>query len=453
MPGMAERTIIINGFSKSYAMTGWRLAWLAAPLPVAKLARTYQTQTVTSAASFSMVAGAAALNGPQDCVHEMVAAYAQRRKFLIDALVEIPGVSSSPIEGAFYLFAQFTETDKKSLEISQILLEDGLLASTPGHCLWRSRRRLRTFQFRHRDDRSRENSRTSSPYCAGSVSANMDISLLQYLLAIVAGIVAGIINTLAGSGSAVTLPMLVFLGLDAGAANATNRIGVIIQNVVGITTFARSGRMQLRGGDTAKQQQENILDADSLRFGLWLSAAGMPGALIGAYVATLLDKDAMNLAIGGMLIIVLVTIFFNPTKWLREKSEVRKERPELFVLVLFFAIGIYGGFIQAGVGVFLVTALVLGVGYTIVHANAVKLIFVLALNIVAFAVFVLSPLEIDWGIGALMAVGQSIGAWAAVRFAVTVKDANRWVRYLLIVVVIYSILRFFGLLDLFFALF
>ncbi len=281
----------------------------------------------------------------------------------------------------------------------------------------------------------------------------MDITLLQYLLAILAGIVAGIINTLAGSGSAVTLPMLVFLGLDAGAANATNRIGVIIQNVVGITTFARSGRMQLRGRANEGQKAESILDADSLRFGLWLSAAGMPGALVGAYVATLLDRDAMNLAIGGMLIVVLVTIFFNPTKWLRERSEVRKERPELFVLVLFFAIGIYGGFIQAGVGVFLVTALVLGVGYTIVHANAVKLIFVLALNIVAFIVFILSPLQIDWGIGALMAVGQSIGAWAAVRFAVTVKDANRWVRYLLIVVVIYSILRFFGLLDLFFGLF
>ena len=132
MPGMAERTIIINGFSKSYAMTGWRLAWLAAPLPIAKLARTYQTQTVTSAASFSMVAGAAALNGPQDCVHEMVASYAQRRNFLLDALEEIPGIRSSPIEGAFYLFAQFTQTDKKSLDISQILLEDGLLATTPG---------------------------------------------------------------------------------------------------------------------------------------------------------------------------------------------------------------------------------------------------------------------------------------------------------------------------------
>lgn len=132
MSGMAERTIIVNGFSKSYAMTGWRLAWLAAPLPVAKLARAYQTQTVTSAASFSMVAGAAALNGPQDFVHEMVSSYTHRRDFVLDALEEIPGIRSSPIEGAFYLFAQFTQTEKKSLEISQVLLEDGLLATTPG---------------------------------------------------------------------------------------------------------------------------------------------------------------------------------------------------------------------------------------------------------------------------------------------------------------------------------
>ena len=276
----------------------------------------------------------------------------------------------------------------------------------------------------------------------------MDISPLQYLLAIAAGVVAGVINTLAGSGSAVTLPMLIFLGVEPVSANATNRIGVLVQNVVGIATFARSGRMQLRGGRGGEGQSEQILDADSLRFGLWLSGAGMPGALIGAYAATLLNKEAMNLVIGGMLVIVLVTIFFNPTKWLREKSEVRKERPDLLTLVVFFAIGVYGGFIQAGVGIFLMTGLVLGVGYTIVHANAVKLIFVLALNVVAFVVFILSPLEISWGIGALMAVGQSIGAWAAVRFAVSVKDANRWVRYLLIVVVVYSILRFFGLLDL-----
>ena len=100
-PAWRNATIIINGFSKSYAMTGWRLAWLAAPLSVAKLARTYMTQTVTSAASFSMVAGAVALNGPQECVHEMVASYVQRRNFLLDALDEIPGVLSSPHRGGF----------------------------------------------------------------------------------------------------------------------------------------------------------------------------------------------------------------------------------------------------------------------------------------------------------------------------------------------------------------
>lgn len=131
-PGMAERTIIINGFSKAYAMTGWRLGWLAAPKPVAKLARTYQTQSITSAASFAMAAGVAALNGPQDCVKEMTASYTVRRNYLLDALDEIPGIESSPIEGAFYLFARFTNTDKDSLTISNVLLEEGLIASTPG---------------------------------------------------------------------------------------------------------------------------------------------------------------------------------------------------------------------------------------------------------------------------------------------------------------------------------
>jgi aspartate aminotransferase len=131
-PGMAERTIIVNGFSKGYAMTGWRLAWLAGPLPVIKLARSFQTQSLTSAASFAMAAGVAALNGPQDCVHEMTAAYAARRRFVLDALEEIPGVECPPIEGAFYVFPKFTQTNKGSLEIAQILLEKGLIASTPG---------------------------------------------------------------------------------------------------------------------------------------------------------------------------------------------------------------------------------------------------------------------------------------------------------------------------------
>ena len=131
-PGMAERTIIVNGFSKAYAMTGWRLGWLAGPQPIVKLASIYQTHSAQSAASFTMAAGVAALNGPQDCVREMTAAYDARRKFVLDALEEIPGIECPPVEGAFYIFPRFTATKKNSLEITAALIEEALVVGTPG---------------------------------------------------------------------------------------------------------------------------------------------------------------------------------------------------------------------------------------------------------------------------------------------------------------------------------
>jgi aspartate aminotransferase len=79
-----------------------------------------------------MAAGVAALNGPQECVHEMTAAYTERRKFLLDALEEIPGVECAPVEGAFYIVPSFPQSQRTSLELSERLLEDALIASTPG---------------------------------------------------------------------------------------------------------------------------------------------------------------------------------------------------------------------------------------------------------------------------------------------------------------------------------
>ncbi len=131
-PGMAERTLIVNGFSKAYAMTGWRLGWLAAPRDIADRARIYQSHSAQSAASFTMAAGVAALNGPQECVHAMTAVYDTRRQMVLDALEEIPGIECPPVEGAFYIFPRFTATKKSSLEVTAALIEEGLVVTTPG---------------------------------------------------------------------------------------------------------------------------------------------------------------------------------------------------------------------------------------------------------------------------------------------------------------------------------
>jgi uncharacterized membrane protein YfcA len=243
-----------------------------------------------------------------------------------------------------------------------------------------------------------------------------------YLFAILAGGLAGVINTLAGSGSLVTLPMLVFLGLPADVANGTNRIGVLLQNVVGIFVFGRSESFEPTGN-------------------WWLITPSVAGALLGAWIATVLDKSAMEMAIGIVMVVMLVVLISNPKRWLREHSEVATGRPGWAMLVLFFGIGIYGGFIQAGVGVLLLSALVLASGYTLNHANMIKLVVVLLMALTAIPFFMLNN-QIDWGLGALMAVGQGIGAWLAANYATRVPNANVWVRRLLIVIVLVSIARF-----------
>ena len=129
---MAERTLTINGLSKAYAMTGWRLGWLAGPAQIINLANKLSSQTVSMAANFSMHAAAAALNGPQDCVAEMVASYTMRRDFMVEALNAIEGIHCRNIEGAFYLFPSFPGSEKDSVALADALIEGVGIAGTPG---------------------------------------------------------------------------------------------------------------------------------------------------------------------------------------------------------------------------------------------------------------------------------------------------------------------------------
>lgn len=132
LPGMAERTITVNGHSKAYAMTGWRLGWAAGPADVIGLAAKLQSQSVTSAASFTMSAGVVALEGVDEEVEAMRSAYQERRDFMVEALNAIPGVECTNPQGAFYLFVRFPGLGNDSLQIANRLLEDAEIAATPG---------------------------------------------------------------------------------------------------------------------------------------------------------------------------------------------------------------------------------------------------------------------------------------------------------------------------------
>ncbi|MYC54453.1 MAG: pyridoxal phosphate-dependent aminotransferase [Chloroflexi bacterium] len=132
IPEISERVMVINGMSKAYAMTGWRLGWLAGPSALINVAGMFNSQTATSAATFTQHAAVAALTGPQDCVEVMRRAYQERRDYMVDAFNSIPNMSSPPIEGAFYAFPKVDETSKSSEEVANIILEEAVVVGVPG---------------------------------------------------------------------------------------------------------------------------------------------------------------------------------------------------------------------------------------------------------------------------------------------------------------------------------
>ena len=251
----------------------------------------------------------------------------------------------------------------------------------------------------------------------------------HYLAAVIAGMLAGFINTLAGSGSLITLPMLVFLGLEANVANATNRVGVLMASLVGARTFRKGGHLSI--------SNRNLT---------WLILPLIAGSIAGAHAAAVLDPATMRHAIGVVMVIMLVVILVKPKRWLVEQPDVEPDHRKASSVAIFFLIGVYGGFIQAGVGIFLLAGLVLHVGHALVRANALKVLAVLVFTVPALVVFLWHN-QVHWGFGLLLGSGQCVGAYIAATFATRSKNAAVWIRWLLIIIVIGSILKLFGALD------
>jgi aspartate/methionine/tyrosine aminotransferase len=132
LPGMAERTIICDGYSKTYAMTGWRLGYGIMPQTLADRVGLLLTHSVGCTASFTQIAGLEALQGPQDDVEKVIAEYQKRRDVLVSGMNDIPGISCRSPQGAFYVFPNITSYGRKSDWMAEYLLEEAGVALLPG---------------------------------------------------------------------------------------------------------------------------------------------------------------------------------------------------------------------------------------------------------------------------------------------------------------------------------
>lgn len=252
----------------------------------------------------------------------------------------------------------------------------------------------------------------------------MDFGGWDWPLFIGGGFLAGIINTLAGNGSAITLTLLLTTGMDATVANATNRIGVLFQTFTSLVSLKRSKRTLIL-----------------LKHSSWYFLPTILGSIGGALLAVEIDDGTLEIIIGIFMILLLGTLVLQPKKWLIS-TDARKERKTPLNWILMFIIGFYGGFIQMGIGIMMLAALVLSAKFSLKDANIIKLLLAFILIIPAFIIYLLSG-DIVWLPGIALAIGASIGAWFGTRYVLYHPKANQYIRYILIGIIIFALLKIF----------
>lgn len=235
----------------------------------------------------------------------------------------------------------------------------------------------------------------------------------EYLLIFGAGIIAGAINVLAGGGSLLTLPILIFLGLPPAMANGTNRVGIFLQNIFAVSGFKSKG-------------------VSAFPFAIWLSITALIGALIGAKLAVDIDGDLFNKILAIVMIAVMGFTLLSPLKKGGLVGELMSPKRQGTSIFLFFFVGIYGGFIQAGIGFIMIMILTVVNNFTLVKTNSVKVFVALIYTIFALGVFAWEG-QVDWALGLALASGTSIGGWFASRWSV--EKGDKWIRYFLVVTV------------------
>ncbi|OEH92384.1 sulfite exporter TauE/SafE family protein [Bacillus solimangrovi] len=235
---------------------------------------------------------------------------------------------------------------------------------------------------------------------------------MTYLIILLAGIIAGFLNVVAGGGSLITMPMLIFLGLPSAMANGTNRIALMAQNIVAIASFRKSGYFDWR-------------------LSTMLAIPAVIGSIVGANAAIQLSDELFNKILSVVMVIVLILIIWNPTSKLTEQASASKKH-RLLMIISFFFVGFYGGFIQAGVGFIIIATLTLISGMSLIKINSIKVFVVAVYMLSSLIIFIING-QVAWGYGLTLAVGTSIGALLGSKFAVS--KGEKWIRLILIIVV------------------
>jgi uncharacterized protein len=252
-------------------------------------------------------------------------------------------------------------------------------------------------------------------YALGGVTLFFDITLL-----LIFGFICGLVNIIAAGGSMLTLPLLIFLGLPSAEANGTNRIAIMVQNVIAVSSFRKHGYFDWK-------------------IGLLLGVPALIGAIIGAVSAINVSDSLFN----KLLSIIMVFVIISMMKKKKNRIETNEEENYSFIkkivaVVTFLIIGFYGGFIQAGVGFLIISLLSAFTNLSLVRINSIK-VFVIGIFVVSSLVVFIWHNQIKWFYGIPLAIGSGIGGFIGTKFAVT-KGEN-WIKNFITVVVVIMAIR------------
>jgi len=250
----------------------------------------------------------------------------------------------------------------------------------------------------------------------------MEIS--EAVLILIIGVAAGFINTLGGGGSLLTLPFLILLGLPSAVANGTNRVALIVQNLVALYNFREKGFFF---------PQLSII----------LAIPAILGSFLGAKMAISISEELFNKILAVIMLIILFLILIRPEKRFLKEWEGEPLHPLrlILALIVFFGIGFYGGFIQAGVGFIIISALALITGASLVKINTMKVFIQLIYILFSFMIFIMHG-KVNWILGFVLAVGNALGAYLGSNFVVNKGD--KWIRIFIVISILLMSAKLLG---------